>query len=1439
MSQASNQFYEGLQALHPDLDLTADDVLTFFEFYGQTLHEESQRRELALYQPNVKTNAIIYPVQNGRVVGIVAKTALGFLTGGYVGAAIALAGALYQEFTRKPDKRNQDDDNYGPNYGFDSGGDLAPVGGPIPLIYCDRDTNPSGGVRAGGYLINSRIETCLGTNTLYQQYALGIGELGFVDEDSTLFDEQPRRNFTLREIETYKRDGTELQTAMPEFPYYSQVITPPNYNVFGVDLRTTVTSIEPWTPGDSAEAVNVRVVGNRISKTGGVNGAYDAGLFSDESIDPTGFLQFTPNTVGDYSGGLSSANPDTDFISTEFGFRFKPNGFMDIVESGVVVVANLPYTAGATRVRLTVTATNQVQYFVDGGLVHTSSAAPTLPIFADFAFATVGSSVTNTFFNYTGGGGAVIPPGGALISVIGISEEEDDDTDGAYERMNPSDDYFLKKLPIGYTYYITDKDLATRTLTITPPVPLDDGDEIWARWVAKHETTKRVNQIHINLAFSLSAIDKEEGSNRVHGTLFDLYLSPVIDNIINLQFIRRFFVRGERSGTVRRGFNITNLPLGRYYFELRPLPCNPRTANAGQGLDLTGGFGIVYGSDPNVEDGFGECYGTACGFYSGNPDDRPNCPVVFPTSGVDTPEPERSTGVLFGDPIFPGGSVSFEVELDQNCGVEGDPGPDTIARMCMGVAPDTATYDPEAPLSSFDHHFCLESPTWNYPPVRNYETDGFPVNVNGRWGASDIWRFDWDGTTLFLYQNNVLVNSTPYNPGPSIKFGFTTPAERNDATPAMTGLCGNRLCISSFNGNEPIQIDPNNENIIVNATVTELTDSGECNRVINTGVTITSPQTNQALLVFIEGDVSGDPGDGEIDKALTYEGKTQVSSENGPTGKISSINEVVTLPAIGQNVGDNSYPNIALVAHKFLASNRLQSPPGHSVLIRRGRRIRNHISAGTVDAGSNNLTLLDTTANFLAQGVQVGMVVRNLTKRTEAQITAVTNNTITTVLGLNWEDKANVSCGDRYLVYFTDSSAYFPDIFCDLLQNPINCLGQYIDADRFIDYPSIVDSREFCATNGYFWDDVIESEVNFAQFVTSESKGSLLYPVKIDGRYGLTPERFIPPVAVFNGSNIENFSEEFIDWSQLLPNKMVVTFTDGRNEFKTDGARFRPQSVIIQTADSFNGLVPEVEVPLSLPAVTNEAQAIKVAQVYLQSLIHQDKQISFTTDLQALYFLAGDLIIVQTVNTEFSDELSGFVKSIVVPFDPLIGTQTVKLSNSPIIYRGKATSGGLDLLTDVTQDFTQMTFGVGDLLVKDQTLEYAVITGFTNNTITTSSGFQWVEHDTYSIEKATMTPATYKSSAMFRETGNVDDGLGVTSIISPEGEIQIRLSGLTEPLEILDPVVIGRNIQDEQLYRVTELAPSEDGKIKISATKWDRIVLTDEGLVTLTQANGI
>ena len=127
---------------------------------------------------------------------------------------------------------------FAPNYGFDEGGAIPDPTQLVPMIYCNRRVNPYGGVRAAGYLLHSRIETLLGSSTLYQLHVLGMGQLGEINTSKALIAEQPRDLYSDRDVSIQSRSGTPDQTSIDWFQFFSQVISPPNYNTFGVDYRT-------------------------------------------------------------------------------------------------------------------------------------------------------------------------------------------------------------------------------------------------------------------------------------------------------------------------------------------------------------------------------------------------------------------------------------------------------------------------------------------------------------------------------------------------------------------------------------------------------------------------------------------------------------------------------------------------------------------------------------------------------------------------------------------------------------------------------------------------------------------------------------------------------------------------------------------------------------------------------------------------------------------------------------------------------------------------------------------------------------------------------------------------------------------------------------------------------------------------------------------------
>lgn len=434
-------------------------------------------------------------------------------------------------------------------------------------------------------------------------------------------------------------------------------------------------------------------------------------------------------------------------------------------------------------------------------------------------------------------------------------------------------------------------------------------------------------------------------------------------------------------------------------------------------------------------------------------------------------------------------------------------------------------------------------------------------------------------------------------------------------------------------------------------------DSKTTYRVVDSGVqsTISTGVTINGKEVKIELESGGTIDDSEIDDLIQYDVKKRtVSSESNPPAKVTTINEVVLPSDIG---GSTNYPGIALSGYKILASERLTGAPNLSMLVSKGRKIRQHLFAGIASAGSAGSTLTNNTAFFIDNGLDLAtgevFYIRNLDKSLEARITQVTPSTITAAQSLNWFPQ------DRYLVYTLDSSNYFPDIFVDTFINKEGGLGNIIDGDQYVDYPSIVNSRRFCVENDLFWDGVIGTATPWSRWVTDQAPTSLLFPVRLDGRYGLIPEEASTPVAIFNESNIlkGTYQEDSLPWQELALNKLTLTYLDGSL------GRFTPKAILIMTDEAYNGSEAIVEQSLQLESVRNRLQAIKIGSLLMKTKRSQNKAIKFRTATQALFLQPGEIIIVQHKHTEYEYHVSGFVTEIQ-PFDE--GNQVVRLSRQPV-----------------------------------------------------------------------------------------------------------------------------------------------------------------------------
>lgn len=360
--------------------------------------------------------------------------------------------------------------------------------------------------------------------------------------------------------------------------------------------------------------------------------------------------------------------------------------------------------------------------------------------------------------------------------------------------------------------------------------------------------------------------------------------------------------------------------------------------------------------------------------------------------------------------------------------------------------------------------------------------------------------------------------------------------------------------------------------------------------------------------------------------------KVRVCTESGPPCKVTTINEVV--------YGANAYPGFALAGIKYLGSERIQGAPTPSFLLSQGNVDRNHLAAGTASAiGTTKLN--DLLATFEADGIRVGDYVRNLDKRKQDEVRSIVSETqITTNLDLDWEK------GDRYLIYRLQSSCYFPDVYACTLSNQSWGAGRLVDADEFIDYPSIVRSRKYCELRRLYWDGVLSGPTEFAQWATQEAVGSLLIPSKIDGRFAIIPEQYTTPTFIFNASNTSDYKEEYSDTAESRINTLIVSYTDGTDDFKT-------KTVVIQTSRVANGQEPRYEQSIAFPSVTNKGQAILAGAVVIKSRSIQGKNpvVSFKTNVQGAYVAPGDLVIVQHLDTEYELEKSGFVVSADAALD--------------------------------------------------------------------------------------------------------------------------------------------------------------------------------------------
>lgn len=493
---------------------------------------------------------------------------------------------------------------------------------------------------------------------------------------------------------------------------------------------------------------------------------------------------------------------------------------------------------------------------------------------------------------------------------------------------------------------------------------------------------------------------------------------------------------------------------------------------------------------------------------------------------------------------------------------------------------------------------------------------------------------------------------------------------------------------------------------------------------------------------------------GEIaDTVREYYDRRFTSSDQGAPIVITTVSEIID-PTL-ENLVSN-YPEIAVLGVKIRASEVISSTPDLGIFVAEGREVMSPLVFGYHFGDDNSQAATNPLYNFTLEGVIPGYMLWNLDSNLLTPITQVLTSSVS---GSN----SLFNKGDRFLVYKTSFSNYFPDIYLDLLINPKGGLGSIVDPRAAVDYDSIIKARNFCIANNYFWDGVIDSLENFSEWVSTQAAFSRLLPIIIAGRYGLAIEKEGElPKAIFNGYNIikNSYQEEVLPWQQTNINQVALTFTDGSDYL-------RPvRGIVCQTLEASQGVDKIDSLSVDAPSITRLEQAKDVAALILKSKRLQNKAVKFSTATQGLFLSPADLIIVQHQATEYEFELSGYISELF-PFNTATYVQKFKLSRTPSL--------------DITNDyFVSILCQSTDTVLRE--LPFSIVTE---------------ADDTY-IEVTT------------------DNALPIF---------------LENPLLLGDPVIIGKNVIQDRVYRVQSIDRDGDGVISITALVRDEDIFDDSDLV--------
>jgi hypothetical protein len=133
--------------------------------------------------------------------------------------------------------------------------------------------------------------------------------------------------------------------------------------------------------------------GNNLTKTGGVNGLWDAGAISVNTVKDNGWLETTLNEINKARAiGLSTSDGGSGYSTIQYAFQIRADAQVDVYDpsSGSSKTSFAYTTGGILKIAI---ESGVVKYYYNGVLKYTSTVAPTLPLIVDISMNNTGATL--------------------------------------------------------------------------------------------------------------------------------------------------------------------------------------------------------------------------------------------------------------------------------------------------------------------------------------------------------------------------------------------------------------------------------------------------------------------------------------------------------------------------------------------------------------------------------------------------------------------------------------------------------------------------------------------------------------------------------------------------------------------------------------------------------------------------------------------------------------------------------------------------------------------------------------------------------------------------------------------------------------------------------------------------------------------------------------